>query len=272
MFCDVQCHIMQPVGDPLGELAHRVGRIALVRGAQISNGEWLADEREHASAEEALARISQTYGHDLQAEPPVTFDFCAERDARSTRAHGQQGRLGVTLAFRVDLHGITRAQRGDGAAKSVFVAMHLCRVILLSVNRQTAETTQHGTDKALLEERRFGERSGRTSGDAEDDERIEQAVGMVHHDEHRSGGHAATAALNALEDGGGATDQTRDPLIHWHAQGCTRHGRATSFPQSPPFRYVPMCIQRISPTRSRYDSRRPCSGSRRPSAPSCDAV
>src|SRR5690606_36683730 len=123
-------------------------------------------------------------GRDAGIGRPAAGALGGESNARRARAHRCERRLRVTPALRIDLHGGAVLKRRDRAAKRVFVAVHLRRIILRAIDGQAAESAQHRSDEPLVEQQRLRERPRGQAGDTEDHELIAQAFLMVRYDDH----------------------------------------------------------------------------------------
>jgi hypothetical protein len=53
----------------------------------------------------------------------------------------------MTLAFGINLHRIAGVQCGHGRIECAFVLLHLAGMILLAVNRQATERSEHRSDQ-----------------------------------------------------------------------------------------------------------------------------
>ncbi len=232
MTVEVQRLAADPLLDPLGEPAHRGDGILPVPLLQVPAPERVAEAHGNFGSGQLLRRIRDSHGNDGQPEPPTGAVLRLQRDPRGARAELNQVRLGVAPALGIDLDGAAPVEGVDRRPEHLFVAVRRLGIVLPPIDRYAAQRAQYRTQKEFVEERRATQRPRHPPAAAEDQQRVDQAVGVVGRHDQRTFGEWRPVPVDAVEErgrgSGDAGDQPRYPIQVFSAARRVARRRADS--------------------------------------------
>ena len=172
----------QPALDGPREPLDRVAvRLSVGIGRFQVDDDRLAEPHQRLAAEGVLFGVVDAGGNDRDG-----VEARAEGDARRARFELLQPRVAVRRPLREDGDRSAAPQHLARAAERLLIRPR--HVVLPPVDGDGIDGPAEPADDRIAEQRRLGQKGDRPRGEAEDEQRIDQAVGMVRGEDHRPGG------------------------------------------------------------------------------------
>ncbi len=171
-------------------------RVAVDLTQQIARRERLSEHDHDPRPEHRLAIEVEADRDERYCRAAA---FRVERHARGARPERLEAAGGVADSFRKDADGVPGGECGRHGGERLDVLGGVHALIHLAIDRNRAGAAQHRSERAV-EERRLGEEAHVALGRRPDERGIEQGIGMVGEEQHRTLLGDASDAVGAVEN------------------------------------------------------------------------
>jgi hypothetical protein len=159
--------------------------------------------------------VEEANGQEGDVEWAVRRGGGTEHDPRGPGLEGKQPGLRMGCALGEEENGPAPLENRDGTGQRAGVALglaeSLARLVLAPVGRQGAQQSKDGAEDRPAELRRGGHGDQASRQDRQDEERVDEAVGMGRGDEQGASGGDVLEADHVDPMVEGADEQPREP-------------------------------------------------------------
>ena len=208
----LQGHVGERPLDPRGELTDRPRRRLLAGRERYAGGfEGLPEMEQGGAPEGPLRPVVKARRDDADRRRTREGRRGAQRNARRAGLERPELRIAVRLALGTDRDRATAGEHRPRRLEGFAVVRRIGAFVLTPMHRNGLERPAKDSDHRHPEQRRFGEERDTPWGEAEQEPRIDQTVGVVQHEDHRPlPGHALQARdLDPAEED--AENETEEP-------------------------------------------------------------